>query len=83
MTDYVYKGLTDMIAAWEKQYGKKPLVMALGKTHLKDLEDYVKVTKRGLTFEDIEVILNNDPIGVIFAHRTEIRSNNPSPSEEK
>lgn len=65
---YQQKGLLYMLANYEKEHGRKPQVIALGKTHLEDLQNHFEVKLDGLCFDGIEVIQHNDPIGVLFAH---------------
>jgi hypothetical protein len=64
----MYNGLVGSIEGYVKDTGHKPQVIALGKTHLEDLHDYLEYSDGKLLFEDIEVIEHNDPFGVLFAH---------------
>lgn len=65
---HAYKGLIAMLEAYKTEYGKSPAVIALGKTHLEDLQNYFEAKPDGLYFEGIEVIQHNDPIGVVMAY---------------
>lgn len=65
---YAYTGLLDMLSSYEKEHCRKPSVIALGKTHIEDLQNYFEVKPNGLYFDGIEVIQHNDPIGVLMAH---------------
>jgi len=57
-----------MLANYEREHGRKPDVIALGKTHLEDLQNHFAVEPDGLYFEGVEVIQHNDPMGILFAH---------------
>jgi len=61
-----------MLARYEKEHGRKPQVIAMGKTHLNDLQDYLHGKKHGLFFEGIDVILHNDPFGLCMAHKNDL-----------
>jgi hypothetical protein len=61
------KRLEEMIDEYEKSHGHKPQIIALGKTHLEDLQDYLE-KRTQLYFDDIQVIEHNDPIGITMAH---------------
>lgn len=52
------------LAGYEQTHGRKPQVIALGKTHMEDLREYIQDGK----FQGISMILHNDPFGVLFAH---------------
>lgn len=60
--------LIEMLENYETQYGQPPDVIALGKTHLEDLQGYFQAQSDGLYFEGVEVIQHNDPIGILMAH---------------
>lgn len=68
-----------MLANYEREHGRKPTVIALGKTHLEDLQNHFEVEPDGLYFEGIEVIQHNDPMGILFAHDN--RTNNTESSK--
>lgn len=57
-----------MLTNYEREHGGNPSLIALGKTHLEDLQNYFKIELNGLYFEGIEVIQHNDPIGILMAH---------------
>lgn len=57
-----------MLANYQIEHGRLPAVIALGKTHIEDLQNRFEVKPDGLYFEGIEVIQHNDPIGVLMAH---------------
>ena len=65
---YICDGLMRMLKNYETEHGRKPQIIALGKTHIEDLQKFFEVKPDGLYFESVEVILHNDPIGVLFAH---------------
>ncbi len=69
--EYAYKRLIEMFENYEIEYGHRPIVIALGKTHLEDLQEYLDVKQDGLYFMDVEIIQHNDPIGILMAHRGE------------
>lgn len=58
-----------MLTDYEAEHGMPPDVMALGKTHLEDLQNHLQVQPDGLYFEGVEIIQHNDPIGILFAHK--------------
>lgn len=68
---HAYKGLLTMLENYKTEHGRSPAVIALGKTHLEDLQEYFEVKPDGVYFEGIEVIVHNDPIGVVMAHKNE------------
>lgn len=70
----VYQGILGHIEGYEQEYGKKPTVIALGKTHLEDMHDYMECRDGKLWLNDIEVIDHNDPVGITMAH-----NNNDNP----
>lgn len=57
-----------MLENYKTEHGKSPAVIALGKTHIEDLQNYFRVESDGLYFEEIEVIQHSDPIGIVMAH---------------
>lgn len=60
-----------MLANYEREHAMTPDIIALGKTHIEDLQEYFEVRPDGLYFEVVEVIQHNDPIGILMAHRNE------------
>ncbi len=60
-----------MLASCEREHKRRPDVIALGKTHIEDLQNHFEARPDGLYFEGIEVIPHNDPIGVLMAHGNE------------
>lgn len=60
-----------MLTNYEHKHKRKPAVIALGKTHIEDLQNYFEIKPDGLYFEGIEVIQHNDPMGVLMAHNNE------------
>lgn len=66
--DYIYIGLADMLKNYEREHGQSPDVIALGKTHIEDLQIHLDAMPDGLYFEGIEIIQHNDPIGITMAH---------------
>lgn len=65
---HAYNGLLNMLTNYKTEHGSSPAVIALGKTHIEDLQNHFEVASDGLYFEGIEVIQHNDPIGVLMAH---------------
>jgi len=63
-----HQRLIEMLDEYERKHGRKPAIIALGKTHLEDLQNYFEPKPDGLYFEGIEVMQHNDPIGILFAH---------------
>lgn len=63
---HAYNGFLAMLRNYESEHGKPPQVIALGKTHLEDLQNYFEVKTDGVYFEGIEVIQHNDPIGIVM-----------------
>lgn len=57
-----------MLSNYKLEHERTPAIIALGKTHLEDLQNYFEPKPDGLYFEGIEVIQHNDPIGIIMAH---------------
>ena len=60
-----------MLNNYEAKHGQPPDVIALGKTHLEDLQEYFDVKPDGVYFEGVEVIQHNDPIGILMAHKND------------
>lgn len=57
-----------MLTKYELEHGQNPSLIALGRTHMEDLQNHFDVAPDGLYFEGIKVIQHNDPIGITMAH---------------
>jgi hypothetical protein len=68
---YAHQRLVEMFENYEMEHGACPAVIALGKTHLEDLQNFFEVRPDGLYFMDVEIIQHNDPIGILMAHRND------------